>query len=121
MAGLGVAATDAGTTTGAVLSMLTPTTDSGIAVPDRARQTKLLDWPAPSVLIVCDEAGITGPESASVHVKLVVTSVFVQPLEFGSGVRNAVPTGDVRSILRTTEFEIEPPSLTAVHVSSVPP
>ena len=100
--------------------MLTPLTDNATVFPAKSLQRKPLDWSAPSVVMVCEEPGATGPDSASAHVNVAVTSVFVQPLAFGKGVREALPVGGVRSILIATEAEVVPPSFPAEHVNVVP-
>src|SRR6266542_4412131 len=92
--------------TGAVLSMLIPSTVAGeAALPPLSTQSPLLvtDWPAPSPLTVAP-ATVSVPvpdctEPLSAQLKETATSLLFQPLALASGLRLPLITGTVLSML----------------------
>src|SRR5438552_13579011 len=92
--------------TGAVLSMLIPSTVAeGATLPASSMQSPLLvsDCPAPSALTVPPATvSVATPdwtEPASAQPKVTATSVSFQPWEFASGLRLPLISGDVLSML----------------------
>src|SRR4051812_17622805 len=109
--------------TGGVLSMLMPFTDAALLVLSAlSTAAPLADWPRPSPDFVTPSGHVLTPESASLHVKVTVTSVLFQPFAFGAGARAAVIFGSVLSSFTTTESVATLFALSvAVAATNVPP
>src|SRR5437660_173540 len=82
---------------GAVLSILTIATAVAV-LPALSVTVPVTLWPAPSPSVVGAGQEAT-PESASLQVKLTVTSVLFQPLALGAGLGEALMLGAVLSML----------------------
>src|SRR5947209_6333435 len=82
---------------GAVLSILTIATAVAV-LPALSVTVPVTLWPAPSPSVVGVGQEAT-PESASLHVKLTVTSVLFQPLAFAAELGEALIVGSVLSML----------------------
>ena len=85
--------------TGGVLSMLTPLTVAVALFPALSSAVPVADCPAPSAVRVRGAEQLPTPDSPSEQLKLTTTSVLFQPLALGPGVRPAVTTGGVLSML----------------------
>lgn len=86
---------------GGVLSMWIPPTVVEPELPAWSEQEPAADWLAPSVVTITSAEVVpaAGPESASLQLKLTVTSVLFQPKPFAAGDGVPVTVGGVLSIL----------------------
>src|SRR5687768_1195865 len=90
---------------GGVLSIEMPLMVAEASFPARSRNVRVADWLVPSLVKrTCWLAAPSSPESASVAVKVAVTSVLTQPSAFASGLRVAVTLGAVLSIRTSRVF-----------------
>jgi hypothetical protein len=83
---------------GAVLSMLMPDTVALALLPALSVAVPVTDWFAPSIDSVVGALQLATPESASVHVKLTVTSVLFQPAALPAGSASPMIVGGTISI-----------------------
>src|SRR5881397_3929124 len=84
---------------GPAVSMLMPPTMNEAAFPALSVADLVTDWLAPSPVSVTGDGHDAMPESASEHVKVIVTGPLYQPLAFGLVVTAPVMVGFVRSML----------------------
>ena len=81
--------------------MLMPETVAEAVLPAWSVRCRCADWPAPSAVSVNGQppVHVATPDSASVPVKVTVTSVLFQPLALAAGAGCAVMVGAVLSML----------------------
>jgi hypothetical protein len=105
---------------GAVLSMLTVAVAGALTLPALSVQVPLAACPAPSLLRTTADVQVPIPDSASLPLKVTVTSVLFQPSVFAAGDGEADAVGAVASRLIVTDCDAVPPALVALQVSVVP-
>src|SRR4051794_23155188 len=72
---------------GAVVSMLTSLTRTGVVFPAASATVPTAYWPAPSAVKVRGAGHVAMPETASAHSHVAVTGPLFQPLTFAAGSR----------------------------------